>query len=98
MKHANDQSRNWRSPLVNAGIRRVVVSQVHELTKGIEHAGTCAVILIVDSSTDRTIEIALESGARLLKAPTARTRTAYVDALPLGKYILIGDADCTYDF
>lgn len=68
--------------------------------KGIEHAGICAEILIVDSSNDRTAEIALENGARVLKTPRRGLGRAYIDALPFvrGRYILMGDADCTYDF
>jgi glycosyltransferase involved in cell wall biosynthesis len=67
---------------------------------GIERAGICAEILIVDSSTDRTADIALEGGARVLKTPRRGLGRAYMDALPFvrGKYILMGDADCTYDF
>jgi glycosyltransferase involved in cell wall biosynthesis len=68
--------------------------------KGIERTGVCAEILIVDSSTDRTAEIALAGGARVLKTPRRGLGRAYMDALPFvrGKYILMGDADCTYDF
>jgi glycosyltransferase involved in cell wall biosynthesis len=68
--------------------------------KGIERARVCAEILIVDSSTDRTAEIAVAGGARVLKTPRRGLGRAYIDALPFvrGKYILMGDADCTYDF
>jgi glycosyltransferase involved in cell wall biosynthesis len=68
--------------------------------KGIERAGISAEILIVDSSTDRTADVAVESGARVLTTPQRGLGRAYMDALPFvrGKYILMGDADCTYDF
>ena len=68
--------------------------------EGIEHAGVVAEILIVDSSTDRTAEIALAGGARVLRTPRRGLGRAYIDALPYvrGDYILMGDADCTYDF
>ena len=68
--------------------------------EGIERAGVVAEILIVDSSTDRTAEIALAGGARVLKTPKRGLGRAYMDALPFvrGDYILMGDADCTYDF
>jgi glycosyltransferase involved in cell wall biosynthesis len=68
--------------------------------EGISHAGVVAEILIVDSSTDRTAEIALAGGARVLKTPRRGLGRAYIDALPhvRGDYILMGDADCTYDF
>jgi glycosyltransferase involved in cell wall biosynthesis len=68
--------------------------------KGIAQADVCAEILIVDSSSDRTAEIALAAGARVLRTPRRGLGRAYTDALPFvrGKYILMGDADCTYDF
>jgi glycosyltransferase involved in cell wall biosynthesis len=68
--------------------------------QGAANAGVVAEILIVDSSTDGTAEIALSRGARVLKVPRRGLGRAYKDALPhvRGKYILMGDADCTYDF
>jgi len=57
-------------------------------------------ILIIDSSTDRTAEIALAAGARVLRTPKRGLGRAYLDSLPFirGKYVLMGDCDCTYDF
>jgi glycosyltransferase involved in cell wall biosynthesis len=57
-------------------------------------------ILIIDSSTDRTAEIALGAGARVLRTPKRGLGRAYLDALPFirGQYVLMGDCDCTYDF
>lgn len=57
-------------------------------------------ILIIDSSTDRTAEIAIAAGARVLRTPKRGLGRAYLDALPFirGKYVLMGDCDCTYDF
>jgi glycosyltransferase involved in cell wall biosynthesis len=57
-------------------------------------------ILIIDSSTDRTAQIALAAGARVLRTPKRGLGRAYLDALPFirGKYVLMGDCDCTYDF
>ncbi len=68
--------------------------------EGIEKAGVTAEILIIDSSGDRTPEIALSSGARVLKVPRRGLGQAYRDALPVirGRYTILGDADCTYDF
>jgi glycosyltransferase involved in cell wall biosynthesis len=56
--------------------------------------------VIVDSSTDATAEIALAKGARVLKAPKRGLGRAYIDAMPYirGRYIIMGDCDCTYDF
>jgi glycosyltransferase involved in cell wall biosynthesis len=73
------------------------VAWCHE---GLQTAGVVGEILIVDSSADRTSEIALERGARVLRTPRRGLGRAYLDALPYvrGEYILMGDADCTYDF
>jgi len=68
--------------------------------EGLTRAGVRGEILIVDSSTDRTAELALASGARVLKTPKRGLGRAYYDALPhiRGRWVLMGDADCTYDF
>jgi glycosyltransferase involved in cell wall biosynthesis len=68
--------------------------------EGIEKAGVAAEILIIDSSSDRTGEIALAKGARVLKTPRRGLGCAYRDALPFirGEFVICGDADCTYDF
>jgi glycosyltransferase involved in cell wall biosynthesis len=68
--------------------------------QGLEQAGIVGEVVIVDSSRDRTAEIALEHGARVLKTPRRGLGRAYIDAIPFirGRYVLMGDADCTYDF
>jgi glycosyltransferase involved in cell wall biosynthesis len=68
--------------------------------QGLAAAGVAGEILIVDSSTDRTAEIALSKGARVLKTPRRGLGRAYIDALSFvrGRWIVMGDADCTYDF
>src|SRR5580704_15956887 len=68
--------------------------------EGLAKAKVAGEILIVDSSTDRTGEIALSKGARVLKSPKRGLGRAYIDSLPFirGKYLLLGDCDCTYDF
>jgi glycosyltransferase involved in cell wall biosynthesis len=67
---------------------------------GLAKAGISGEVLIVDSSTDETPEIALALGARVLRTPKRGLGRAYIDAVPFirGKYVLMGDADCTYDF
>jgi len=67
---------------------------------GMRKAGIVGEILIIDSGTDRTTEIALASGARVLRTPKRGLGRAYIDALPFirGRYVLMGDCDCTYDF
>ena len=68
--------------------------------EGLAAAGVAGEVLIVDSSTDRTTEIAVAHGARVLRTPRRGLGRAYIDALPYirGRYVLMGDADCTYDF
>lgn len=68
--------------------------------EGIAASGTSVEILIVDSSDDRTAEIAVALGARVLKTLKRGLGRAYIDAIPhiRGQFIIMGDADCTYDF
>lgn len=68
--------------------------------QGIVASGGSVEILIVDSSTDKTAEIALSKGARVLKTPKRGLGRAYIDAVPFarGQFLIMGDADCTYDF
>jgi glycosyltransferase involved in cell wall biosynthesis len=68
--------------------------------QGLETAGVVGEIVIVDSSTDRTPELAVAAGARVLRVPKRGLGRAYIDALPhvRGRWVLMGDADCTYDF
>src|SRR5262245_62110984 len=67
--------------------------------QGLEQANIQGEIIIIDSSSDLTAEIALSKGARVLKTPKRGLGRAYIDALPYirGTYVLMGDADCTYD-
>lgn len=68
--------------------------------EGLKKAGIKGEILIIDSSTDKTPIIAHECGARVLKTPCRGLGHAYIDAIPYirGKYVILGDCDCTYDF
>lgn len=68
--------------------------------EGLRDANVRGEILIIDSSTDATAEIALSKGARVLRSPKRGLGRAYIDAIPFirGEYVLMGDADCTYDF
>jgi glycosyltransferase involved in cell wall biosynthesis len=67
---------------------------------GLAEAGITGEILIADSSTDETPERALAAGARVLRVPKRGIGVAYREAIlyARGRYILMGDADCTYDF
>jgi len=68
--------------------------------EGIAKSGLPVETLIADSSTDKTAEIALAKGARVVKMPKRGLGRAYIDAIPFvrGQFIIMGDADCTYDF
>jgi glycosyltransferase involved in cell wall biosynthesis len=68
--------------------------------EGLSEAGISGEIVIVDSSTDETAQRALQGGARVLRTPKRGLGRAYKEAIPYvrGDYVLMGDADCTYDF
>jgi glycosyltransferase involved in cell wall biosynthesis len=68
--------------------------------EGLEAAGVSGQILIVDSSTDKTPEIVLAHGGEVLRTPKRGLGRAYIDAASYirGKWIIMGDADLTYDF
>jgi len=68
--------------------------------EGLQRAQVSGQILIVDSSTDNTPNIVLEHGGEVLRTPKRGVGRAYIDAIPYirGKWILMGDADLTYDF
>jgi glycosyltransferase involved in cell wall biosynthesis len=68
--------------------------------EGLRKAGVDGQILIVDSSTDRSPEIAAAHGAEVLRVPKRGLGRAYIDALPYirGDYVIMGDCDLTYDF
>jgi len=68
--------------------------------EGLRKANVRGQILIIDSSSDKTPQIALEHGAEVLRTPKRGLGRAYIDAIPYirGKWIVMGDADLTYDF
>jgi glycosyltransferase involved in cell wall biosynthesis len=68
--------------------------------EGLERAGVTGQVLVVDSSTDNTAKIVLEHGGEVLRTPKRGLGRAYIDAIPYirGKWIVMGDADLTYDF
>ena len=85
-------------PAVNEAI--TIAEFVQWCHEGLRDAGARGEILIVDSSDDQTPTIAVEGGARVLHTPRRGLGRAYIDAIPYvrGKYVVMGDADCTYDF
>jgi glycosyltransferase involved in cell wall biosynthesis len=89
------------SIVIPAMNEEITVGEFIEWCKeGLERAGVTGQILIVDSSTDNTPRIVLERGGEVLRTPKRGVGHAYIDAIPYirGKWILMGDADLTYDF
>ncbi len=85
-------------PAVNEAI--TISDFVQWCHQGLRDAGAVGEILIVDSSTDATPTLAVAGGARVLHSPKRGLGRAYIDAIPYvrGRYVVMGDADCTYDF
>lgn len=97
----NDEAEPLLSIVIPALNEEIAIGQFMDWCHaGIAAAGIRAEVLIIDSSRDRTAAIALENGARVLKTPKRGLGRAYIDAIPFirGRYVLMGDADCTYDF
>lgn len=85
-------------PALNEGVN--ITEFIVWCLEGIKRSGARSEILIVDSSTDGTAELAQKAGARVLRVPKRGLGRAYIDALPYVRsdFIIMGDADCTYDF
>jgi len=74
---------------------------VKQALKAISDGGLTGEVLVANNnSTDRSAEIARASGARVVDVPTPGYGAAYLGgfAASRGKYIVMGDADLTYDF
>ncbi len=80
---------------------QAVGSVVQRAWEGIERSGLTGEVLVVDNgSTDRSAEIAERQGARVVTEPERGYGNAYLAGLASarGRYIVMGDADETYDF
>jgi hypothetical protein len=68
--------------------------------EGLRGCGVEGEVVIVDSSSDRSPEIAAEHGARVIRVPRRGLGRAYIDAIPHieGEWVIMGDCDLTYDF
>ena len=98
---ANDVAQPELSIVIPALNEELTIGQfVDWCQEGLRRAKVRGEVLIIDSSTDATAEVALAQGARVLKTPKRGLGRAYIDAIPFirGDYVLMGDADCTYDF
>lgn len=67
---------------------------------GFENANVRGEIVLMDSSTDRTPQIALLKGAKVINVDQKGLGVAYLKGKDhiSGNYVILGDADCTYDF
>jgi glycosyltransferase involved in cell wall biosynthesis len=68
--------------------------------EGFRGSGINGEIILVDNSDDETREIAESLGVRVIKVEESGLGNAYRAAQgnALGRYVILGDADCTYDF
>jgi glycosyltransferase involved in cell wall biosynthesis len=98
---ANDVAEPVLSIVIPALNEELTIAEfVDWCMEGLQRANERGEVLIIDSSSDATAEIALAKGARVLEVPKRGLGRAYIDAIPFirGEYVLMGDADCTYDF
>jgi glycosyltransferase involved in cell wall biosynthesis len=67
---------------------------------GFRNANIKGEIVLMDSSTDRTPQIALSKGAKVVNVDEKGLGVAYLKGKDhiSGEYVILGDADCTYDF
>jgi len=97
----NTNSNKFVSIVIPALNEQVTIGEFIEWCKeGLQKAGVAGEILIIDSSTDKTAEIAELHGAKVIKVPPWGLGQAYIDAMPYikGDYVIMGDCDLTYDF
>ena len=68
--------------------------------EGFLRAGLSGEIILVDNSEDKTREIAESLGAKVIVVEESGLGNAYraAQGKALGRYVILGDADCTYDF
>jgi glycosyltransferase involved in cell wall biosynthesis len=73
---------------------------INQIKKVINTHNLNAEIIVSDSSSDRSPEIAKKLGVKLVKHDKVGYGIAYLEGFKAakGKYIVVGDADGTYDF
>lgn len=100
-KKPENQEKPFVSIVVPALNEEVTIGEfIDWCLEGLRRAGVDGEILIVDSSSDNTAEIAALKGARVLRTPKMGLGQAYLDAIPhiRGEFVIMGDCDLTYDF
>lgn len=85
-------------PSLNEGkVIEGTIKRVFEAFEKFKINGEC---IVMDSSTDETPEIAASLGAKVYRIPKRGLGFAYIESLKYinGDYVVMGDADGTYDF
>lgn len=79
---------------------RSIASCIRRTKRSFDELDVPGEIIVSDSSTDRTPEIARSLGATVVSPDREGYGSAYQRGLACarGEYIVMGDADCTYDF
>ena len=67
---------------------------------GFKNANVNGEIIFADNSSDTTAEIAAKNGVKVVKINEPGVGRAYREVAPFieGRIVILGDADCTYDF
>src|SRR5688572_17136853 len=90
---ANDEPEPELSIVIPALNESLTITEFVEWChEGMRSAGVRGEILIIDSSTDNTPELAVAAGARVLQVPKRGLGRAYQDAIPYirGRWVLMG--------
>lgn len=79
---------------------RTIAEAIKNAMEGLSLANVEGEVLIMDSSTDNSSKIANDLGAKVIPTKKKGLGYAYINAIPhiRGEYVVMGDADCTYDF
>jgi glycosyltransferase involved in cell wall biosynthesis len=77
-----------------------IAASLEAIADAVAELGVTAEVVVSDSSSDRTLEIAREHGAIVVEpdAPGYGYAYRYAFERTRGEYVVMGDADTTYDF
>lgn len=79
---------------------KTIAETIDNAKEALRSANINGEVIVVDSSNDNSPKVAASLGVKVLSVPGRGLGHAYIDAIPhvRGKYVVMGDADCTYDF